>query len=125
MNLQEDEKCGDSSGEFLGTRYFTAAPNSSIFTTIDHLAPYINQSAQHSKITHYNENTGKNKSTYFPRSYCNAVSGHKMFPNSSFSENKTEKTSTPHFNSNFINERNKRDNKTVTSTFDDHEDKGK
>ena len=123
--MQEDENCGDSSGEFLGTRYFTAPPNSSIFTTIDHLAPYINQSAQHSKITNHNENTGKNKSTYFPRSYCNAVSGHDKFPKSSVSENKTEKSYTPHFNSSFINEQNKRDNKTITSTFDNHEDNGK
>ena len=87
LNFQDGDRCGDSDGEFLGTRYFSAAPNSSIFTTIEHLLPYNDKliPLTATKTKTMKEDVDDKESTYFPPSSSNAISGYNM-PQNSFSE---------------------------------------
>jgi len=74
---QESENCGHCDGNFLGTRYFTAPPNSSIFITAECLLPYDitepeKQDHSPQKMTQHLI-INQRKSSYCPQSYSQAV----------------------------------------------------
>ena len=74
---QESQHGGQCDGRFQGTRYFTAAPKSSIFTTAECLLPY--RFTEKKKRVHSQHKLAQNsmlcqgKSSYFPQSYSQAV----------------------------------------------------
>lgn len=74
---QGSQNCGQCDGRFLGTRYFTAPPKSSIFITAEFLLPYhitVKEKQDHSppKMAH-DHKLSQGKSSYFPQSYSQAV----------------------------------------------------
>ena len=103
MNFQDGEDCGDCDGRFMGTRYFTASPKSSIFTTVDHLLPYLTEQNkrkpqpyfQKSDNCVYNKEIYPTKSVYFPSSYSKAVlktnEAHSSFRNSNSRDSSDKK----------------------------------